>query len=86
MQLLFKLQTAYENSSAQEETAAAAAASTHASHLHKHEATDYAALMAIIFSMVKQDYMMQVMNKLPVVPYFWSYVCLHSLTMMLVLI
>ncbi|XP_034696065.1 uncharacterized protein LOC117922142 [Vitis riparia] len=34
-------------------------ASTHASHLKKHEATDYAAMMGIIFSMVKQDYVMQ---------------------------
>lgn len=37
-------------------------ASTHASHLKKHEATDYAAMMGIIFSMVKQDYVMQVMS------------------------
>ncbi|KAJ9692746.1 hypothetical protein PVL29_011707 [Vitis rotundifolia] len=33
--------------------------STHASHLQKHEAIDYAAMMGIIFSMVKQDYVMQ---------------------------
>lgn len=39
----------------QEETA-----STHASHLQKHEITDYASMMGIIVSMVKQDYEMQV--------------------------